>query len=187
MTPGQSILFKMVEAAVIAGARAPTNEAICEHIGWSSKSEASEVLAQLEKIGAVSVERFNSGRVVTILAGPHAGQSTADLPESLCKKPWRARAKRPRLATVSQRIEAQAGDDAPRGAFALARPVLAHAPASAMKGRELLIGGEIWALIESEAEITGRPLGVVFDAMLRDGADALLRARAARPSAEKSR
>lgn len=74
------VALDMIRAAVAAGGLAPTNLDICTELGLLRKSgeaalgRASEIVRYLEADGKISVERFQSGRIITLVA---TGQSTA--------------------------------------------------------------------------------------------------------------
>jgi SOS-response transcriptional repressor LexA len=73
------------------GERCPTNDDICERLGFNSPASATRLVADLEADGLIRVERFHHARVVTIVA---TGEKTAPV-VSKPKKPATVQAARP--------------------------------------------------------------------------------------------
>jgi len=66
--------MRLISAAADAGRPCPTNAELAECAGSLSTTTGALIVAQLEKLGAIAVERFNSDRRITVLA---TGRSTA--------------------------------------------------------------------------------------------------------------
>lgn len=73
-----SMVFECLKMAAVTGRAAPTNEEIARRCGLSGKDAARYRVGLLVKSGRIAIEDLgpNAPRVVTILAGRHAGKST---------------------------------------------------------------------------------------------------------------
>lgn len=68
------VVYAALVAAAEAGARCPTNDALCGQTGHASTNSAVEAIKRLVHAGIITVERFARDRVVTIAA---TGKKTA--------------------------------------------------------------------------------------------------------------
>lgn len=64
----------MLNRAAEAGDRCPSNLELADALGGSSPSMGANIVALLETMGLIAVERFGCGRVVTILSTGKATQ-----------------------------------------------------------------------------------------------------------------
>lgn len=83
-----AILFEMILDAAEDGKPCPTSNKIAEALGFSSTASTQRLMIELIESGLISVETYNSGRVVTIL---ETGKKTA--PPKNMKPHWRKRPK----------------------------------------------------------------------------------------------
>ncbi|GEM_PF-1934139 len=60
-------VFRALERAANSDAPCPTNEALAETLGYANPSKASDLIALLQTMGFVRVERGNNQRIVTIV------------------------------------------------------------------------------------------------------------------------
>jgi hypothetical protein len=74
------LVLSMINDAAERGVRAPGNDDIAAEIGASSGSSGSNAIALLEAMGKITVTRYHSGRVITII---ETGKSTAPIPGKL--------------------------------------------------------------------------------------------------------
>lgn len=66
--------YALIMAAAANGATCPSNAQIAHACGYASASRGTELIARLEYDGLIRVARFQSSRIVTIVA---TGESTA--------------------------------------------------------------------------------------------------------------
>ncbi|WP_157215943.1 helix-turn-helix domain-containing protein [Flavisphingomonas formosensis] len=107
LSPRERAVYDLVAAAADRGEPAPTNRAIMTLLRGATPSIGPRTLARLERKGAIRVEAFSCGRIITIM---RTGRSTR-APES--RQPhWR------QLKAAAARIAA------PQAIGAPPRPVL---------------------------------------------------------------
>lgn len=99
----QRLAYDAIVRAARAGLQCPTNPELCDIIGACSPSAGANVVAKLEKRGLITVERFNSGRNVSVpslglATRPYGGRS---------REHWRANGRQPaRKAYTALKAEA---------------------------------------------------------------------------------
>lgn len=163
----------------------PSNEAIAGRFGFESVSTSARLIAELERAGQITVQRFQTSRVVTIVA---TGEQTLRPPNA--QPHWRDRAKsknedqasdssrgarggKPELAVRSDsRSSPERGSDASR---ATAAPITATKPLAertSPAAAEPSIGKpRLSAAVIRAAKVDGRDLAAFVTALIDMGLD----------------
>lgn len=84
LADNDAMILALLEWAARTGAPCPSNNQMAAQLRWPAANTVSKMVTRLERQGIITVERFNSARVVTIVS---TGQHTA---RPACTKPhWR--------------------------------------------------------------------------------------------------
>lgn len=98
-----AVALGMIERAARQGRAAPGNAEIAVACGYESRASAAGLVARLAQAGTIAVERFQTARVITIVA---TGQRTR-APDTPQRPHWSTRGGRPgrRMGAVAAGIE----------------------------------------------------------------------------------